>query len=160
MNIHLWRRTMGRGQSSVRTIVSANNGQWDICSRQIISKHIMFDIVVKVLTSRLWIWHLFWWFTFFYFQDYMNAKNIIVNCVCFEKALNRSFISKYVILELSWLLDDNVVVGVFSIYTISVQFLYVAWGNAIHAQPPKCFKASKMLIGGQVARLYRSSRVY
>ena len=41
------------GQSSVRTIVSANNGQWDICSRQIISKHIMLGVVGKVLTSLL-----------------------------------------------------------------------------------------------------------
>jgi hypothetical protein len=54
----------GKGQSSVRTIVSADNHQCgqlsvrtivrkDICSRKIISKHIMLGIVGKVMTSRL-----------------------------------------------------------------------------------------------------------
>ena len=43
----------GRGQSSVRTIVSADNCQGGHLSNTIYLKHIVFVIVGKVWTSRL-----------------------------------------------------------------------------------------------------------
>ena len=88
----------------------------------------------------------------YYFRNMATPVMFLFNK--YDKCENSSCDSKACV---KWHLIENkdilknVVVGVFSIDTITVQQVYLAWDNEINAHPRPCFIASKMIDGGRVA---------